>query len=102
MACKNKLGIIAFTLCGALPLVAGAANAQGVCGERKSFLDRLAREYNERPSGIGLQADGSVMELLTAPTGSWSLIITTPAGLTCVVSSGDGWKLRDRQAGRDA
>jgi hypothetical protein len=104
MVGNRKLGIVALGLCGALGFVAAAEAGEGVCGDRKSFLDRLAKEYDESPMGIGLQADGSVMELLTAPTGSWSLIITTPTGITCVISSGNNWNSRAPLVirGRDA
>lgn len=69
------------------------AQAQGpVCGSRQSLLDRLADRYEEAPSHLGVTNRGGLVEILTSPTGSWTIIVTVPGGPTCMVSAGEGWR----------
>ena len=38
-------------------------------------------------------ADGALVELLTAKDGiTWTIILTSPKGVSCLVASGDGWR----------
>ena len=41
---------------------------------------------------MGLSAEGSVLEILASDTGSWTLIVTRPSGVSCVVAHGQGWE----------
>jgi len=42
---------------------------------------------------MGLASSGSVVEVLTNEKGaSWSIIVTMPTGVTCLVASGEGWE----------
>jgi len=76
----------------ALILVGGAVTAQMACAPRDELAAELARDYHETPRGSGIMADGSaLMEIYAAETGSWTVIITRPDGLACVVATGDGW-----------
>ena len=69
-----------------------AANAQTLCGERAKFLAHLAKNHKEAPTSIGLTGAGQILEVLTSENGSWTIIITNPNGVTCVVASGDAWE----------
>ncbi len=33
-----------------------------------------------------------VIELFTAESGSWTILITMPGGVTCMMGSGEGWE----------
>ena len=41
---------------------------------------------------MGLASNGAVIELYTADTGTWTMLITKPGGVTCVMGSGEGWE----------
>ena len=42
---------------------------------------------------IGLARDNTVMELYAAAdTGTWTLTVTLPSGLTCLVAAGDNFE----------
>ena len=77
-----------------LAILAGAADAaaQPVCGTRAILLKQLASEYQEAPTGIGLDSNGSVVELLTSKGGTWTLMVTRPNGRTCLVGTGEAWQ----------
>lgn len=54
--------------------------------------DKLHAEYGEKIAGHGLSRDGTLLEIYLAPSGSFTVIKTTPAGLSCVVDFGEGWQ----------
>ena len=40
----------------------------------------------------GLSGSGGLVELYTAATGTWTLLLTIPGGPTCLLGSGDEWE----------
>ncbi len=69
-----------------------AAAAAQVCGDHAKMVAKLGKDYRELAAGIGLTAGGAVIELFTAETGSWTILMTTPGARTCVMSIGEGWE----------
>ncbi len=86
------LGLLAV---GALPLGSDPALAQGapaICTARDGLLTQLEQKYGEIPVAIGV-ADGALIELLTAKDGiTWTIILTSPKGMSCLIASGEGWR----------
>ncbi|MAG95298.1 MAG: hypothetical protein QF797_10365 [Alphaproteobacteria bacterium] len=75
-----------------LALVAPAA-AQTLCtSDRTAVIEQLKSRYQEAPVAMGLVGDGSVLEVLAAKSGSWTILVTRPSGLACVVAAGDSWE----------
>ncbi len=68
------------------------AAAQTPCGERGFIVKKLADDYSERAVARGLANTGAVFELFASPAGTWTLVVTTPAGLTCMVAAGARWQ----------
>jgi hypothetical protein len=62
------------------------------CMPRDGAEDKLHAEYGEKIVGHGLSRDGTLLEIYLAPSGSFTVIKTTPAGLSCVVDFGEGWQ----------
>jgi len=82
-----------------LSVVASSGNAvaaqpnQTNCTDRSSALKHLSAAYQEEPVAMGLASSGGVIEVLTNDKGtSWSIIVTMPSGVTCLVASGEGWE----------
>jgi hypothetical protein len=65
--------------------------AAAVCAEHGAMVDYLASEYHESRQGAGLSARGVVIELYVSEAGTWTLLLSSPAGLACVVDAGDAW-----------
>ncbi len=79
-----------------IPLLAAvptlAAESRPVCSERAKFLNALSSVHSESPVAMGLGANGSVVGVLASKTGSWTILVTSPNGTTCVVAVGEGWE----------
>lgn len=82
--------------------LASPAYAQAVCGERAALLKQLNGKYKEAPISMGLAANGSVVEVTRSDQGTWTLLLTNPAGLTCLMAAGEHWEvLKDKKAKYD-
>lgn len=63
------------------------------CGPREVVLDRLAQGYGETRQSMGLGANNAVIEVFASDeTGTWTITVTTPNGLTCLVASGQSFE----------
>jgi len=78
---------------GALVLTVSApAVAQTACGERGVIADRLAQKFGESPTSIGLATNGSVIEVFASKDGTFTILVTSPDGKTCLVAAGEAWQ----------
>lgn len=70
------------------------ANAQGrPCAPRDSVVARLAEGYGESRKSIGIGANNQVVEVFASDaSGTWTITVTSPAGLTCLVASGQAYE----------
>ena len=66
------------------------------CAPREQVVAGLATGFDEVRRGAGLTAapDGraQVVEIFTAASGSWTIVVTRPDGQTCLVASGQAWE----------
>ncbi len=77
----------------ALFMLTSPALAQQQCTERDKVLKRLASKYQEVPVAMGISTAGGLVEVLTSEkTGTWTIIVTNPQGISCLVASGEGWR----------
>ena len=70
------------------------ASAQQVpCGKRGDVLKQLSVRHSEAPTAMGLSSTGNMVEVLTSRAGgSWTIITTTPNGMSCLVAAGENWE----------
>ncbi len=70
------------------------ASAQQIpCGKRGDVLKQLSVRHSEAPAAMGLSSTGSMLEVLTSPAGdSWTVIMTMPNGMSCLVAHGENWE----------
>ena len=70
-----------------------AAQAQMACGERDSVVAKLGDKYGEVRRGGGLASPTAIIEIWASEaTGTWTILKTTPNGLTCIMAVGDAWQ----------
>ncbi len=87
-----KRSIVVLMCAMTAPLFATPANAQAVCGDRNEIVSRLESGYNEKVSALGLAGNGGVVELYTSQKGSWTLLMTQPNGMSCLIAAGENWE----------
>lgn len=76
---------------------AGAQIARTPCGDRATVLRQLAAKYAEAPVSMGLTNTGAVLEVLTSDSGTWTVLVTTPQGVACLMAAGEHWEPVDRK-----
>lgn len=63
------------------------------CGARTDVMTGLQGKFSETPVAIGLSNTGGVVEVLTSPDGgTWTIIVTDPQGVTCLMAAGEYWE----------
>jgi hypothetical protein len=88
--------------CGAAP----AETPARPCAERSTVIARLAERYGETLQSLGLQTNSSILEVYASEaTGTWTILLTRPNGVACLVASGQAWEKLETPlspAGNDA
>ncbi len=63
------------------------------CAPRTTVVDRLAGQYGETRQSMGLGSNNQVVEVFaSANSGSWTITVTLPNGMTCLVASGQAFE----------
>lgn len=87
---QHWAGVIAL---GTSFLAASPALGEASCGPRAMVLAALADQFGESRRGYGLAGEAAVMEVFASDeTGTWTITITTPDGVTCLAASGVGFE----------
>ncbi len=85
---KIALGLI-------LMMLAGPVWAQSLrnCGPREAIVQRLTNSYGETRQSLGLGKNNDLVEVFASPdSGSWTITVTKPNGMMCLVASGQAFE----------
>lgn len=86
---------ISKVIAGALVALALSANTASamVCGPRDMVISELKFRFQEERQGLGTTSNGDLLvEFYTSPAGTFSVVITYPTKLSCVIIVGKGWR----------
>lgn len=72
--------------------LAAPAQAQSVCGDRTEIIKVLAAKYKELPRAFGIAGQRHLAELFVSQSGSWTMLMTQPRGVTCILATGVDWQ----------
>ncbi len=71
---------------------AATVKAQPVCMPHDDFRVELQRNFSEAPVAIAIANNGALIELYAKrDKSSWTLVMTRPGGLSCVLVAGEEW-----------
>ena len=96
MTSRNLLSMIC-SLGGAAMLtilfISTPAAAGGpICVERAKLLQGLTAKYNEQRKGVGItSAETGALEFYASEKGTWTIVVTTTGGQTCILATGHSW-----------
>lgn len=62
------------------------------CAPHEEVERHLAERFAEQPVGIGVTLQGALMEVFAGPEGTWTVVVSNPNGITCMVAAGEGWR----------
>jgi hypothetical protein len=87
-----RLAVIALIVLASMG-VPGAASAQQLCAEHADVVKQLDARHAEAPVAFGITANGGVIEVFSTGDGStWTMVLTTPDGTTCMLAAGEAWE----------
>ena len=73
--------------------IAPAASAQPICGSHNTVSDKLKKSYSEAPVSMGLTMGGGIIEVFASEEGTWTMVITQPNGVSCLIAVGQDWEI---------
>ena len=89
------LAVLALALAAPAP-----AQVQRPCLPHDVMAAKLEARFREQQIGIGAVPSGqAVFELFVAETGTWTLLMTRPNGMSCITASGYGWEISPLRQG---
>ena len=90
-----------------------AATSPSICDSRDTLVAYLAVNHGERRVAAGIDGDGLLLEVFVAAGGSrgldaqaamggsWSILLTRPNGMICMVAAGHGWTFFSIAVGKE-
>ena len=63
------------------------------CHNATEVAKQLSSKYDEAPVAFGLQSNGNLLQVyFSEEKGTWTVVSTTPAGMSCIVAAGKRWE----------
>ena len=63
------------------------------CAFKNILVERLKKEFNEQPIGLGKSEQGALVVVFSSPKGdTWSIVTVRPDGWACIAAGGENWR----------
>ncbi len=69
-----------------------SSSQAAMCTKRENLLSALNSQYREHRQAIGLISRNGVLEVFASEKGTWTVFVTNPKGMSCVVASGHAFE----------
>jgi hypothetical protein len=96
---RSKPFLVGHSLGGTLAFALTPLATADPCGPHKELTRHLADHYSERHRGRGLTRDGRLLEILISEKGTWTVLVSLPTGLSCIVFEGTDWQGQEPSSG---
>ncbi len=84
----KAIAVAAFVAAGA-----NVADAQyRYCSDHGELVAHLSEKYQEKQFAFGTIGQIAVMEIFVGDKGSWTVVVTDLAGISCIVAAGENWE----------
>ena len=85
--------LLAMGICLASIGTTGAMAQGASCANRDVIVERLSAKYGETRQSAGLNQNNGMVEIFASDeTGTWTITVTMPNGVTCLVASGQAFE----------
>lgn len=72
------------------------------CAKPDQIAATLRDDYAEQPVATGVQENGALLQVWASKGGAtWTVVVTLPTRLSCIVAAGKSWELAPVTAGGD-
>lgn len=91
----SKFGTVAVCIAALIVLavisfwISGARSQGAQCNPHDVVVQGLKAKHNEERIFLALNAKGNQVEVFASATRTWTYVITSPDGVSCVVDHGD-------------
>lgn len=76
-----------------LMLASEAASANRICGKRDAIVSQLKSKYGEVAQSRGFAQGAGLVEIYANnASGSWTIVVTHPTGVSCLMASGEAFE----------
>jgi hypothetical protein len=83
--------------------LANAETGTRACAPYAKLRKALQGKYGEDPVAFGVHANGSLMQVFASDAGdTWTVVMTSPKGISCIVADGNDWHVLPLPLGRQA
>jgi len=86
------LSIIATIALSMIMLSVTPATAAPTCGTHDLIASTLEKQYNEVAVHRGLTPKGTMVEVFASKAGTFTVVVTIPTGMSCLVTAGTNWQ----------
>ena len=63
------------------------------CGRRDYIIKQLGKQFAEVRRATGMMRKSGLMEIyVSKKKGTWTVLVTSPRGMTCIVAAGEMWE----------
>ncbi|UUX51988.1 hypothetical protein NUH88_09840 [Nisaea acidiphila] len=63
-----------------------------LCAQHSKLVAQLGEKYGETVSASGFDGAGNFVEVFSSKNGTWTIAISVPGGMTCVIAAGEDWQ----------
>jgi hypothetical protein len=88
---RKIIGLACALAIGTLYSSVALSAVQDQCGPRDQVVKVLNAKYQESQRALGLINERAMMEVYISPAGTWTMVVTNEAGVTCVLAAGEAW-----------
>ena len=92
MRSTMTLAIAAAASTSLLGLSVPASANPAACAVRADIVQKLDETYKEARQAIALTKQGGLLEIFVSEKGTWSILVSTPGGKSCLVAVGENWQ----------
>ncbi len=84
--------VVTLSLAAATPQAEAQTQIQAPCADRDQVVAQLEERYGETLQSLGLHQNNALVEVYASEeTGTWTILLTRPDGLTCLIAAGQMW-----------
>lgn len=70
------------------------ADAQAACAPFDKIKEGLSKRYGEEQKAIAMESSGKLLHVWVSKKGTWTITLTSPNKIACILAVGDEWQER--------